>query len=84
MSTPRTTPQQPDQPRLIRRPAVEYMTGLPRTGIYDRIRRGDFPAPVSLGASAVAWVESEVIAWIQARIEAGRTTGKAAQEHRHE
>lgn len=78
MSTPRNTPQQPDQPRLIRRPAVEGMTGLSRSSLYDKIRRGEFPAPVSLGASAVAWVESEVSAWIQTRIEAGRTTGKAA------
>ena len=78
MSTPRTTPQQPDQPRLIRRPAVEGMTGLSRSSLYDKIRRGEFPAPVSLGASAVAWIEAEVNAWIQARIEAGRTTGKAA------
>lgn len=79
MSTHRNTPQPvTDQPRLIRRPAVEALTGLSRSGIYDRIREGKFPAPVSLGGSAVAWVESQVIAWIQARIEAGRTTGKAA------
>lgn len=79
MSTNRNTPQPAtDQPRLLRRPAVEALTGLSRSGIYDRIRRGEFPAPVSLGASAVAWVESQVIAWIQARIEASRTTGKAA------
>jgi prophage regulatory protein len=77
MSTNRNTPQHPDQPRLIRRPAVEGMTGLSRSSLYDKIRRGEFPAPVSLGASAVAWVESEVNAWIQTRIEAGRTTGKA-------
>lgn len=79
MPTHRNTPQPaPDQSRLLRRPTVEALTGLSRTGIYDRVRRGEFPAPVSLGASAVAWVESEVNAWIQARIEASRTTGKAA------
>lgn len=74
----RCNPPQETPPRLLRRPTVEALTGLSRSGIYDRIRRGEFPAPVSLGASAVAWVESEVNAWIQARIEAGRTTGKAA------
>ena len=74
----RCNPPQETTPRLLRRPVVEALTGLPRSGIYDRIRRGEFPAPVSLGGSAVAWVESEVSAWIQARIEAGRTTGKAA------
>lgn len=71
------TPQD-NQPRLLRRPEVQRLTGLSRTGLYDRIRRDEFPAPVSLGGSAVAWVESEVSAWIQARIEASRTTGKAA------
>ncbi len=72
------TQQQTEQSRLIRLPEVLRMTGLSRTGVYDRIREGKFPAPVSLGASAVAWVEIEVKAWIQARIEAGRTIGNAA------
>lgn len=76
MKTSKNT--QDNQPRLIKRPEVQRLTGLSRTGIYDRVRRGEFPAPVSLGGSAVAWVESEVSAWIQTRIEAGRTTGKAA------
>ncbi len=70
--------QQDNQPRLIKLPEVQHKTALSRTGIYDRVRAGEFPAPVSLGGSAVAWVEAEVTAWIQARIEAGRTTGKAA------
>jgi len=70
--------QQPDQPRLIRRPEVEKRTGLPRTSLYDKIRNKEFPAPVSLGASSVAWIESEVNDWIQARIDASRTTVKAA------
>ncbi|HEX5277478.1 MAG TPA: AlpA family transcriptional regulator [Fluviicoccus sp.] len=71
------TPQD-NQPRLIKRPEVQHKTGLSRTGIYDRVRRGEFPAPVSLGGAAVAWVEAEVDAWVNARIEASRTTGKAA------
>lgn len=76
MKTSKNT--QDNQPRLIKRPEVQRITGLSRTGIYDRVRRGEFPAPVSLGGSAVAWVQAEVNTWIQARIEAGRTTGKAA------
>jgi len=78
MSTPRNIQQQPDQPRLIRRPEVEKRTGLSRSSIYEKIRNKEFPAPVSLGASAVAWVESSVSDWIQARIDASRTTDKAA------
>lgn len=59
-------PVQP--PRLIRRPQVETKTGLTRSGIYDLVKRQLFPAPVSLGGRSVAWIESEVDAWIAARI----------------
>jgi len=58
--------------RLIRRPEVERRVGLRRTAIYDRIGRGEFPKPVQLGTAAVAWIESEIDAWVEARIEASR------------
>lgn len=44
-------------------------TGLGRSTIYNYIADGSFPKPVSLGARAVAWVESEVQDWILERIE---------------
>ena len=59
-------------PRLIRRPKVESKVGLGRSSIYERIARGEFPAPVSLGRRSVAWIESEIDAWIAARISASR------------
>ena len=57
---------------ILRRPQVEARTGLARSTIYDRIKAGTFPAPVSLGEKAVGWVESEIDAWIAARIQASR------------
>ena len=57
---------------ILRRPQVEARTGLARSTIYDRIKAGTFPAPVSLGEKAVGWVESEIDAWIAARIHASR------------
>lgn len=54
--------------RLIRRPAVEAMTSIGRTQIYRLIRDGRFPKPVPVGG-AVAWVEDEVQAWIEAMIQ---------------
>lgn len=63
---------------IIRRKQVEARTGLSRTTIYDRINpkspRYDpaFPRPISLGAGAVGWVESEVNTWIESRIVASR------------
>ena len=34
--------------------------------------QGTFPKPVSLGGSAVGWLEAEVQQWLQPRIEASR------------
>ena len=57
---------------LLRLAAVMARTGLPRSSIYERMARGDFPRPVSLGKRTVAWLESDVEVWIEARIEASR------------
>jgi prophage regulatory protein len=46
---------------------VREATALSRTELYRRIRAGDFPRPVAIGARAVAWRESDVQAWIAAR-----------------
>lgn len=84
MSTKSNTPQESTLlPRLLRRPLVESRTGLSRSAIYDKIRCGEFPAPVSLGSCSVAWIEAEITAWIQARIDASRTA-KAEGGYRHE
>ena len=53
--------------QLLRRKQVEAMTGLGRSSIYAAMQRGDFPKPVRLSARAVAWRQSEVAAWIEAR-----------------
>lgn len=52
---------------LLRRPEVEHRTGLSRSTIYDWMKRGEFPAPVALGARLVAWCESDVNAWLESR-----------------
>ena len=61
-------------PTILRRKQVEARTGLSRSTIYDRIKAGTFPAPISLGEKAVGWIESEVDAWLAARIQASRKT----------
>ena len=64
---------------IIRRKKVEARTGLARSTLYDRINpkspRYDatFPRPISLGAGAVGWIESEITDWIEARINISRT-----------
>ncbi len=59
-------------PSILRRPQVEARTGLARSTIYDRMKAGIFPAPISLGAKAVGWIESEIDAWLNAQIEKSR------------
>lgn len=56
--------------RLLKRPEVEARVALTRTTIYNYIREGKFPRPVTLGVRNVAWLESEIEAWIASRIEA--------------
>lgn len=53
--------------RLLRRPAVEEMTGLSRSSIYAMMAGGDFPPPIRIGRRAVAWKMSAVTAWIEGR-----------------
>jgi len=71
---------------LIRLPELIALTGLKRSTIYLRLDQrspyGDenFPRPVSLATpgkkGAVAWVRSEVLAWIR-KIAASREAAQA-------
>ena len=53
--------------RHLRRPAVEDMTGLSRSTIYDLMAKGAFPRPVRLTGKAVAWPESAIADWLAKR-----------------
>jgi len=55
---------------ILRLPAVKQKTGQSRSTIYEKVQRGEFPAPVKIGERAVGWVEAEVDAWVLGRIEA--------------
>ncbi len=58
--------------RILRLPEVISRVGLRRASIYLHISKGSFPKPISLGARAVGWLESEIDGWIAARIEVTR------------
>lgn len=53
--------------RLIRAPEVFELTGLRRTTIYEKVKTGDFPAPVKLSVRSVAWRLDQVESWILSR-----------------
>lgn len=57
---------------FMRLPAVKARTGLSRASIYAKIAAGGFPAPVNLGARAVAWIDSDISAWMAERVAASR------------
>jgi prophage regulatory protein len=62
---------------LIRLKEVERRTGYRRERLRELEQEGRFPRRVRLGERACAWVESEVAAWVAARI-AERDAERAA------
>ena len=63
-------------PRMLSREQVIHYTGLSSTTIYDmldkRSNRYDptFPIQVKLSKGRVAWVESEIVTWLEYKIAA--------------
>jgi len=66
--------------RLLRLSEVKHQVGLGRSAIYEQIKRGDFPAPVRLGARAVAWPSDQIAEWIDSRIESSRNILSSRRE----
>ena len=64
-------PAPADSYQLIRLPQVREILPLSKPSIYRLIADGKFPAPVRIGGGhAVAWVRSEVEAFVRVRIAA--------------
>jgi prophage regulatory protein len=59
---------------VLRRRAVQTITGLSRSTIYARMGAGTFPSPIRLGARSVGWLAEEIEAWIAERIAESRPT----------
>jgi prophage regulatory protein len=56
--------------QIIKLPSVINITGISRTSIYNRIEEGTFPKQINLGERSVGWVKSEILEWIDVRIQA--------------
>lgn len=54
--------------KLLRIKNVINITGLSRSHIYFLAKNKEFPAPVKLGKNSSAWIEAEVIEWIESKI----------------
>lgn len=66
--------------RLLRLAEVKHHVGLGRSAIYDQIKRGVFPAPVHLGARAVAWASDEIASWIDCRVATSRAAAPVGRK----
>lgn len=61
--------------KLMKLPTVLTRVAISRSKLYAKVKEGTFPAPISLGARAVAWVEEEVDEWVNSLIQASRKSG---------
>ncbi len=55
--------------QIIKLPAVIKLSALSSATIYRLIKKGEFPKQIKLSSRASAWVEQEVLDWIDERIE---------------
>ncbi|MFY3202846.1 helix-turn-helix transcriptional regulator [Achromobacter xylosoxidans] len=54
-------------------PEVMDRTGMGRSWVFQAVKDGRFPSPISVpGSRSVAWVEGEVTAWIAQSIQTSR------------
>lgn len=70
-------------PRFIRMKEVCRKTGLAKSSIYGKIAAGTFPLPIRLSERAVAFVESEIDAWMAAVLAANRPQESSEQGNGH-
>lgn len=54
--------------KLIKLPEVIEITTLSRASIYRLIAEGKFPKQVKLSTRACAWIEQDVLSWLNGRI----------------
>lgn len=54
--------------RLLRAPEVYSRTALSRASIWRMVKAETFPKPVTLGYNRIAWLESDVEAWIEQQL----------------
>ena len=48
-------------------PSLKAVVGLERATIYKKIRAGEFPPGIRLGARARGWPESQIRQWLKER-----------------
>ena len=54
--------------RFLRIREVVPMVGFSKATLYRRIRAGTFPRPIALGLQTTAFLDGEVLAWMDAQL----------------
>jgi len=57
-----------DNRNLLRIGEVSKRTTISKPHIYTLIRQGNFPKPIKLTVNTSVWLESDIDAWIDSRI----------------
>lgn len=57
---------------FLRLKQVKAATGMSRSWLYEAIRTGKFPAPISLGVRSVAWDSGAIADWQELRMQHSR------------
>ena len=65
--------------KLLRLPDVLARVGVSRSTLYLWVSKGRFPASIPLGERAVAWLESDVIAWIERKADEAESAALRSQ-----
>lgn len=64
--------QHPPKQRFMKIEEVSAVTTLSETQIYRKMKAGDFPQNISIGANSKVWLESEIQQWITEQITKNR------------
>ena len=54
--------------KILKLAGVEERTGKKKSSIYQAVKDGSFPEPVSLGGRARGWIEHEIDEWIETQM----------------
>jgi prophage regulatory protein len=71
-NVPLSDSAQPKVQLFLRREAVEKITGLKCSSIYEKMQERTFPRPINISKRLVVWLESDVAAWQAAQIAANK------------
>lgn len=64
--------QHPPKQRFMKIEEVSAVTTLSETQIYRKMKAGDFPQNISIGANSKVWLESEIQQWMTEQITKNR------------